>query len=105
MEVYIYKKNKQCLYLNYGFYLDEVIQFPLNQLQLDCLKTEHQVSTQFFKNWKDSLENNMEYFIESHKNDTQAKMIYGHAISNICEIIGMLESGLEYDTYEAYIEI
>lgn len=59
MEVYIYKKNKQCLYLNYGFYLDEVIQFPLNQLQLDYLKTEHQVSIQFFKNWKDSLENNM----------------------------------------------
>lgn len=104
MEVYIFKKNKRCPYLNYGFYLDAVVQHPLNQLQLDWLKNEHKISIQFLKNWKDSLENNIKHFIESNPNNAQRKMIYVHAINNIYEIIDVLESGLEYDTYEAYIE-
>ena len=104
MEVYLFKKNKRCPYLNYGFYLDEVVQHPLNQLQFDWFKTEHQVDIAFFRNWKDSLEHNQQHFIESNQNNTQLKMIYVHAIDSIKDIIDVLESVLELDIFEAYIE-
>jgi hypothetical protein len=102
MEVYIFGKNKRCPYLNYGFYLDEVTQHPLNQLQFDCLATEHKVSKQFLEGWKKHLQNNQQSFNQS--NNRHLKTIYNNAIFDIREILSILESGLDADPWEIYIE-
>ena len=102
MEVYIFKKNKRCPYLNYGFYLDDVTQHPLNQLQFDVFATEHKISKKFLKDWKEHLQNNQQSFNQS--NERHLKIIYNNAIFNISEILNILESGLDADLWEVYIE-
>lgn len=102
MEVYIFNKNKRCPYLNYGFYLDEVLEFPHMQLQLDVMKNEHKLSKQFLENWKEHLQHNQQSF--NKNNNNQLKMIYNNSIFYIDEILSILESSLDYDMFEVYAQ-
>lgn len=102
VKVYIFNKNKRCPYLNYEFYLNEVLEFPHMQLQLDVMENEYKLTKQFLENWKRHLQRNQQSFNKA--SNSQFNTIYNNSIFYIDEILSILKSSLDHDIFEVYLQ-
>ena len=97
MEVYIFRKDRQCPYLHYAFLISEVEQYANEHLDWNSM--EHKVDIPFLHQWLHDAQEKQ----QSYSSNKTEMVIYQASIETLKDIISVAESGRTNDWFEVYI--